>query len=218
MTTGAYKPHAGGRRLWSGRRGRTATQVYEVVMSCDRFIELYTDYRDGVLTPALHAEVEEHLEECPCCERYHRVMQRGLEILSSVPSAESSDDFMPRLRHRLYNVDCGITEGRRRFGGSAALIGVAAVGLLALFWLPFAATVPVEMELAPVSAHAPPPGAEEVPALFRSGPFVSTLLLEDETYLDGELQEFEWSPRLQAESAVAIEASYLKSESTLLRP
>jgi hypothetical protein len=179
-------------------------------MSCDRFIEMYTDYRDGVLGSEQQAELEAHLESCPCCARYDRVMKQGLELLSSMPSAESSDDFMPRLRHRLYNVDCGVAEGSRRFGGSAALIGVAAVGLLALFWLPFAATVPVEMELAPVSAHAPPPAADEVPALFRSGPFVSTLLVEDESYLDGDLPEFEWPPREQAASAVAIEASYLR--------
>jgi hypothetical protein len=184
------------------------------VMSCDRFIELYSDFRDGVLGPQECAELEAHRESCPCCARYHRVMQRGLEILSTVPSAESSDDFMPRLRHRLYNVDCGVTESRKRFGGSAALIGVAAVGLLALFWLPFAATVPVEMELPPISAQAPLPGADELPALFRSGPFVTTLLVEDESYLDGDLPEFEWPPRLQAQSAVAIEAFYLRPEST----
>ena len=88
---------------------------------------------------------------------------------------------MPRLRHRLYNVDCGVSDGRRSFGGSAALVGVAAVGLLALFWLPFAASVPLEMELPAVSAQYPPPGSGEPPSLFRSGPFVTTLLLEDES-------------------------------------
>lgn len=183
-------------------------------MSCDRFIELYSDFRDGVLEPEVQAELEAHVERCPCCARYDRVMQRGLEILTSMPSAESSDDFMPRLRHRLYNVDCGVTEGSRRFGGSAALIGVAAVGLLALFWLPFAASVPVEMELPPVSATAPPPVENEVPALFRSGPFVSTLLLEDESYVEGDLPEFEWPPLQQARHAVGFEAAYLRSDGT----
>ena len=121
---------------------------------------------------------------------------------------------MPRLRHRLYNVDCGVAEGRRSFGGSAALVGVAAVGLLALFWRPFAASVPLEMELPAVSAQFPPPGSVELPSLFRSGPFVTTLLLEDDTHLDGYLTEFEWPP-LQQHSAVTIEASYLASEPAL---
>ena len=137
-------------------------------MSCDQFIERYTDFRDGLLDVAATAEVEEHLAACPCCARYDRVMRRGLELLSDIPQAESSDDFMPRLRHRLYNVDCGVTEGRRSFGGSAALVGVAAVGLLALFWLPFAASVPLEMELPAVSAQYPPPGSGDLPSRFRS--------------------------------------------------
>jgi hypothetical protein len=185
------------------------------VMSCDQFIERYSDFRDGLLDPGALAEIESHLADCPCCVRYHQVMQRALDLLADVPCAESSDDFMPRLRHRLYNVDSGISEGRRSFVGSAALVGVAAVGLLALFWLPFAASVPVEMELSAISAQLPPPGADELPALFRSGPFVRTLLLEGELHLDGYLPEFEWPPRPQKFSAVAIEASYLRSEPTL---
>jgi len=180
-------------------------------MSCDHFIERYTDYRDGLLDADTTAEVETHLAACPCCARYDRVMRRGLELLSDIPCPESSDDFMPRLRHRLYNVDYGVAEGRRSFGGSAALVGVAAVGLLALFWLPFAASVPLEMELPAVSAQFPPPGSMEVPSLFRSGPFVTTLLLEDETHLDGYLTEFEWPPLRQSYSAVTVEASYLAS-------
>ena len=184
-------------------------------MRCDEFIEVYTDYRDGLLDAETVERVEAHLDCCACCARYERVMQRGLELLSDIPSAQSSEDFMPRLRHRLYNVDCGVTEGRRSFGGSAALVGVAAVGLLALFWLPFAANVPLEMELPAVSAQFPPPGSYDVPSLFRSGPFVSTLLIEADSNLDGYLTEYEWPPRPQPRSAVAIEASYLRSEPSL---
>ena len=186
-----------------------------IAKSCDQFIEQYTDNGDRLLDAALLTEFETHLADCPCCARYHRVMLRGLELLSDIPLPESSDDFMPRLRHRLYNVDCGVAEGRRSFGGSAALVGVAAVGLLALFWLPFAASVPLEMELAAVSAQPPPPGSQELPSLFRSGPFVSTLLVEDESYLDGYLTEFEWPPSPQAHTAFAIEASNLRSEPAL---
>ncbi|MBT8462350.1 MAG: zf-HC2 domain-containing protein [Gemmatimonadetes bacterium] len=183
-------------------------------MSCDQFVERYTDFRDGLLDAETREEVQMHLASCSCCARYDRVMQRGLELLSDLPLTESSDDFMPRLRHRLYNVDCGV-ERRRSFGGSAALVGVAAVGLLALFWLPFAASVPLEMELPAVSAQFPPPGSVEMPSLFRSGPFVTTLLLEDESHLDGYLTEFQWPPPPQLRSSVAIEASYLRSEPAL---
>jgi hypothetical protein len=186
-------------------------------MHCDHFVERYSEFRDGTLVPEQMETCTAHVESCPRCARYDHVMQRGLAILADVPSAESSDDFMPRLRHRLYNVDCGLVESRRRFGGSAALIGVAAVGLLALFWLPFAANVPMEMELPAVSAQLRPAGPDEVPSLFRSGPFVTTLLLEDDVSLDGDLPEFEWPPRPQAQFAVAIGASYLRSEAELFR-
>ena len=187
-------------------------------MSCDKFIELYSDYRDGLLEPSAAAAVEAHLSACGCCARYHHVMQRGLEILTDIPCAESSDDFLPRLRHRLYNVDCGVPDGRSHFGGRAALVGVAAVGLLALFWLPFAASVPMEMELPAISAELPPPGSFEVPSLFRSGPFVTTLLVEEQPYPDGDLPEIEWPPLLKAQSDVAIGASYLRSETAAFIP
>lgn len=198
-----------------GPFGALTDEQVTLAMSCDRFIERYTDFRDGLLDAVERSEAEAHLTGCACCARYHRVMQQGLELLKHMPAAESSDDFMPRLRHRLYNVDCGVAEGRRSFGGSAALVGVAAVGLLALFWLPFAASVPLEMELAAVSAQLPPAGAEPVPSLFRSGPFVSTLLVEEDSFVDGYLTEFEWPPPPQAQTAVAIEAAYLRSEPAL---
>ena len=139
---------------------------------CDRFIREYSDYRDGKLTSEQQAEFREHVAECPCCARYDRVLRKGSELLTALPDTLPADDFMPRLQHRLYNVDEGlIGDASHRFAGAAALVGVASVGLLALFWLPFAAIVPVEMQLEPVAVGAPPP-ADEVPNLFRTGPFV----------------------------------------------
>jgi hypothetical protein len=181
-------------------------------MLCERFLEEYSDFRDGLLSAEQQEEFERHLETCMQCSRYHRVVQRGLELLTSLPPAHSSGDFMPRLRHRLYNVDDGIlTVSRNRLGGSAALVGVAAVGLLALFWLPFAATVPVELELPPVAAKTPRGDAGQVPSLFRHGPFVSTLLNDQSSVLDGELVE--WPPRLNiTPTIVRLEGPYRRAE------
>lgn len=140
---------------------------------CDRFIRQYSDYRDGILSAEQESEFREHVTECPCCARYDRVLRTGTELLASLPTEHPDDDFMPRLQHKLYNVDEGlIADSSNRFAGAAALVGVASVGLLALFWLPFAAIVPVEMQLDPVAAHAPPPGENDVPNLFRPGPHV----------------------------------------------
>jgi hypothetical protein len=64
-----------------------------------------------------------------------------------------------------------------RLGGGAALVAMAAVGLLAVVWLPFASKIPVEVELAPVAVTAPATGAE-VPSLFSPGPFVTPVIYE----------------------------------------
>ena len=146
-------------------------------MQCTGFIEEYTDFRDGLLSPSRTAEFQAHMAACPACERYDRVLRDGLELLAELPEPETSDDFMPRLQHRLYNVDEGVLHTTsNRFLGSAALVAVASVGLLALFWLPFAASVPIEIELPAVAVERPPEQLvsqeQTVPSLLRSGPFV----------------------------------------------
>mgnify|MGYP001820395787 CR=1 FL=1 len=99
---------------------------------CDRFIQEYSEYRDGVLTPDREAEFREHVAACPCCARYDRVLRAAGDLLAQLPSAEPHDDFMPRLQHRLYNIDEGLGDmPAHRFAGAAALVGVAAVGILA---------------------------------------------------------------------------------------
>jgi anti-sigma factor RsiW len=145
-------------------------------MLCVEFLEDYSDYCDGHMCAERRAEFEEHLAACPGCARYDRVLQRGVELLRALPGEGADEEFMPRLVHRLYNVDEGLHPTTHRFAGGAALVGVAAVGLLALFWLPFAASVPLELELEPLSARAP--ALAEPPALFRSGPFIAAVAVE----------------------------------------
>ncbi|MFQ5746626.1 MAG: anti-sigma factor family protein [Gemmatimonadota bacterium] len=174
-------------------------------MNCEGFLAAYSDFRDGLIGPGETAALEDHLESCPACARYDRVMRRGLELLESLPSAESSADFMPRLRHRLYNVDDGVIASSRRRGGSAALAGVAAVGLLALFWLPFAASVPVELELPPVAVDTPPEPGPALPSLFDEGPFLTSLVRTPSApRLDEELAK--WPPpyRMRAGALVLV--------------
>jgi hypothetical protein len=81
---------------------------------------------------------------------------------------------LPRLKHRLYHVDDGPRLAESRHLGSAALIAVASVGVLALAWLPFANRVAMEVELPPVAVSLPAgsTASQMTPALFSSGPFV----------------------------------------------
>ncbi|MFW6039697.1 MAG: anti-sigma factor family protein [Gemmatimonadota bacterium] len=181
-------------------------------MQCKGFLDGYTDFRDGRLAPDRELEFRAHMEACSACERYDRVLRSGLELLSELPEPAASDDFMPRLQHRLYNVEQGVLDSSsNRFLGSAALVAVAAVGLLALFWLPFAASVPIEVELPAVAAERPPEqlvtDQEEVPSLLRSGPFVQPVGLLDgprqQSFLDGERQ---WYPPRQQSPRVFLTA------------
>lgn len=132
-------------------------------MECDEFIAGYSSYRDGFLDPGREERFRDHLEACSSCARYDRVVTRGTEVLRDLPRPEPSPDFLSRLRHRIYHVRDGIPlDGTR--GGSAAAVAVAAVGLLAFAWLPFATQVPVEVELPAVAVEGPAASAEDVAA------------------------------------------------------
>ena len=172
---------------------------------CNRFLQEYSDYRDGALSVEQEAEFREHVAKCPCCARYDRVLRVGSDLLAHLPAEQPTDDFMPRLQHRLYNVDEGLVDmPAHRFAGGAALVGVAAVGLLALFWLPFAATVPVEMQLDPVAAFVPPAIEADVPALFRKGPFVDASFRSRGEILEAGAAI--WKPRSHVHPTVILES------------
>jgi|GEM_PF-2061721 len=165
-------------------------------MECEEFLEGYSDYLDGLVSAARGQAFERHIGGCERCARYDRVMQRGLALCRELPDVDGSPDFLPRLRHRIYHLEDGIPMSSVRPGGSAALVAVAAVGLLAFAWLPFATSVPVEVELPAVAARAPRagearppenaggisllygrlhlPGASSASLFFGRGPFLSS--------------------------------------------
>lgn len=147
-----------------------------LVMDCGEFLEGYSDYSDGLRTPEQLRDFDSHLRECRTCARYHRVVEQGIDLFRHLPRPDASPDFLPRLRHRLYHIDDHTVLGSR-LGGGAALVAMAAVGLLAVVWLPFASRIPVEIELAPVAVTVPAPSAE-VPSLFSPGPFVTPVIYE----------------------------------------
>jgi hypothetical protein len=101
-------------------------------MKCQEFLEAYTVVSDGLADEAEAARVRTHRERCACCDRYARVLERGVALLEGLPSVEPSDAFRPRLEHRLLHVDEELA-ALRRGGAVSATTGAAALAIAILF-------------------------------------------------------------------------------------
>lgn len=143
------------------------------MVSCIDFLRDYTDYRDGMLSAAGSAAMDAHLAACASCERYDEVVARGVRELRAVPELTPSDDFLPRLQHRIYHVEEERTWWSRRDASGTSVSFVALIVLLfgLAAWLPLLRPQPPLVELPAVAALAP---RKEVPvhALFRTGPIL----------------------------------------------
>lgn len=126
-------------------------------MTCARFLEAFTELRDGRASPELRREAEAHLEACVECRRYRRVVERGLEVLRDQEPLDVPDDFQPRLRHRLYHVDDEKALHRHVNSGATgtAVLGIALV-LAAVAWSPVLRPAEPTVELSPIVVSRPP--------------------------------------------------------------
>ncbi len=160
----------------TGGAGTEATaslcRWYEAMLDCSEFLDSYSEYRDGLLGEGRREAFLAHMAECPSCARYDRVIARGTELFRQLPKLQPSEDFLPRLQHRIFHVEDELRGlGRHASGASTALtFSIAALFALAA-WLPALRTAPPVLELAPVAARAPQPSAE-ASTLFRSGPLL----------------------------------------------
>lgn len=124
-------------------------------MTCQEFLARYSEYLDERLEPLESALWRAHMNRCPSCARYDRVLRRGLALVRDLPEVEPSSDFGPRLQHRLYHVDDEPEMGHRASGASA-VVSLAIAGVLAaIAWSPVIRPGPVTVELAPMEARAP---------------------------------------------------------------
>lgn len=135
-------------------------------MTCSEFVERFTEFFDGEGPEEFRADAEAHVESCSRCRRYHEVMVQGSAILRSLPEAEVSEDFKPRLQHRLYHVDDEAVLGAHTASGATVLtvLGMSML-LTALAWSPaLRPTAPV-VELPPIVVSEPPLRLRPVNAL-----------------------------------------------------
>ena len=141
----------------SGRRSAGGSSV------CRRwFLALYSDYRDDRLDEDARAEMIAHMAECASCRRYDRVVRTGVAVLRDsvardpgvlVNRDEGGHDVFRRTARRSGPVASGIA-----VTSTLAVIGLNGIAA----WVPVPASVPPEVEIAPVVAAEPSPPAAPV--------------------------------------------------------
>lgn len=126
-------------------------------MDCKGFLAGHTDYLDGVLGAAEAAEFARHVDECPSCARYHRVLVKGRELLRTLPAIEPSRDFHSRLQHRLYHlIDGPQLDYGSRTSGTSTTAAVAIALLMAIAaWSPLIRAETPQIELPAIVVDEP---------------------------------------------------------------
>lgn len=136
------------------------------MVNCERFLDEYSSFRDGELPLWEQVAFRAHMDECPSCARYDRVLREGTELLGELPRLEVSEDFCARLQHRIWHEDLDRLEHRRRsrtvrFAGGVGLAAALAGMGVGLSLRPGGEAVPA---LAPVAVESPDVGAYVVDA------------------------------------------------------
>lgn len=125
-------------------------------MTCSEFQNGFSDYFDGTGEPPFLAAAAAHLGACPDCRRYHDVVSAGRRLLRAAAPVAVSEDFLPRLQHRLYHLEDGPAIGRSEAGSAAAVsTAIAIAALIALAaWSPALLRTP-PVELPPIVVSRP---------------------------------------------------------------
>src|SRR5690606_36943671 len=148
--------------------GETPLPGLAAMVDCSTFLDDYSEFRDGLLGRELERSFRDHLEACPACARYDRVIEQGTRLFRDLPPVEPSHDFVPRPQHRLFHLEEEMRRpGRAGSGASVAFTLAIAAVIGASAWMPAMRPRPAEFHLPPVLAHAPhrvPVG----PLLFRA--------------------------------------------------
>ncbi len=61
-------------------------------LTCREFVEVLTDYLEGVLEPAERADVERHLVICRGCSNYTEQMRSTLGLLQRIADERAADE------------------------------------------------------------------------------------------------------------------------------
>ena len=165
------------------------------MITCDGFLDGFSDYLDGDLSAQSAEAFDHHLESCEDCQRYHEVMVRSLALVRALDPPNPSELFHDRLNARLY-----VEEERSRAtgpvgsGASSGTMVLMTVLFAAAAWSP--ALGKDSLELVPVG---PPVAASELAGVLSGTPLVESAGLgafsagQITLYQAEELEEDLWS-------------------------
>lgn len=134
-------------------------------MTCTDFRDRFSDYYDGTGAPSFLGDADAHVAACPDCRRYHAVVAEGSAILRGGAPVAVSEDFMPRLQHRIYHLEDDSALARAQSAsGTTVSTAVAIAALIALAaWSPTLMREP-RVELPEIVVSRPEPRAVGVRA------------------------------------------------------
>lgn len=143
-------------------------------MDCSDFLSLFSEYYDGSVGAELRARMDGHLQGCSSCRRYVVVVDRGTDLLRSLPEVPVPSDFEPRLRHRIYHLADSDALGRSAVSSRVSAFAVAAIALLLglAAWSPLLSDGVPEVTLPPIVVTEAPERRPELrvsPASFLGG-------------------------------------------------
>lgn len=167
-------------------------------MTCQEFLDRYSEYRDAEEGDPVRDPFLRHLEECAGCSRYESVVRQGVEYLRSTPGLGPREDFRDRLRHRIYQSE--LEDGRSGRGGGAsgfvtvALAAAAVITGMAI-WGPISLVTP-SVSLPGVQARAPQGAAvtPSLPAGAVRGERAPAFLFQEDLWSQSHVLLYEFSP------------------------
>ncbi len=140
-------------------------------MRCSDLLELYSDYRDGLITdPRTLRTVQQHLRHCGRCMNYDALVSRGVIALKATSDIQPSTLFSRRLEQRLAADSPAVHSGEQVRPAHAGIMAglMVATALAMLLWMGVA-----DEETAPpdrVSASSEPASASLVQPVARQRP------------------------------------------------
>lgn len=81
------------------RRKRTTDDRDEI--SCQRWVELVTDYVEGALAPEVVARIDQHLRRCQGCANYLEQMRTTIRAVGRLDEADTGASMPRELRDAL---------------------------------------------------------------------------------------------------------------------